>query len=126
MTMQHVIHDAFSLEMLFDELQQDYFGDELPSRPQPAIHRFIQCITGVDKTAALEFWTPYLAGAVTKPLPTFPPGVKLFDLDIEEVSVTAKMPELRAPEATIAYYHALPCIPGIIQRLGTHQTVGNQ
>ncbi|KAJ9158132.1 Nonribosomal peptide synthetase 1 [Coniochaeta hoffmannii] len=101
MTMQHIIYDAFSLAMLFDELERDYFRDGTVSRARPAMNQFIQHITGADKTAALEFWTTHLAVAATKSLLTFPPGVKLFDLNITEISVITKMPERRGTEATM-------------------------
>lgn len=100
MTMQHIIYDAFSLGMLFNELEQDYFGEKVPS-PRATVNRFIQHITGADKSAALEFWTSYIAEAATKPLLVFPPDVKLFDLEIKEMSVITTLPELRGAEATV-------------------------
>jgi aryl carrier-like protein len=126
LTMQHLIYDAFSLGILFNELEQDYFGEGLPSQPRPTMNRFIQYITGTDKSAALDFWTSYLAGAATKPLLTFPPNVKLFDLDIREASVTTRVPESgswRSPEATTATIMEVAGGLAIASRLGCADVV---
>ncbi|KAB5518057.1 hypothetical protein GE09DRAFT_1045038 [Coniochaeta sp. 2T2.1] len=125
MTMQHIIYDAFSLGILFNELEQDYYGEELPSGPRPKMNRYIQYVTGADKTAALEFWTSYLAGAVTKPLLTFPPDVKLFDLNVSETSLTTKMPEPRTSEATTATIMEVAAGLAIAGRLGCADVVFN-
>jgi amino acid adenylation domain-containing protein len=102
MTMQHIIYDAFSLSILFEELEHDYSRKgALIQAQQPTMSSFIKYTIEADKAAAIHFWENHLAGAATKPLLTFPSGAKLFDLHIKEISVVTKMPERRATEATI-------------------------
>ena len=123
LTMQHAIYDAFSLGMLFEELKQHYSSELLPSPPRPTMSRFIGYITGEEKSAALKFWTSYLAGSATKPLVSFPPDVKLFDLDIVEISATTKTPGLRIPGVTTATLMEVAAGLAIAAKLGCGDVV---
>jgi hypothetical protein len=87
------------------------------------MNRFVQYITTAEKSAAREFWTSYLAGAATKPLLTFPPDVKLFDLDISEISVITKIPKLRAQEATMPTILEVAAGLAIARRVGCSDVI---
>ncbi|KAK3311929.1 hypothetical protein B0H66DRAFT_102572 [Apodospora peruviana] len=90
MTMQHLIYDAFSRDLLFRELEAGYIQQLLPRDQPPKMSSFIKYMTTADKTSAVDFWTTYLKGSSTKPFLTAPVGsrpvgeLKLYKMALEK------------------------------------------
>ncbi|KAM7214662.1 hypothetical protein V8F06_009983 [Rhypophila decipiens] len=74
MTMQHLIYDAFSRDLLFRELEAGYNQQRLPKDEPPKMSSFIKYMTTENQARAIDFWTSYLKGSATKPFLTAPVG----------------------------------------------------
>lgn len=98
MTAQHIIYDAFARSMLFTELETAYF-EGFPDTPVPKMNQFIKYIMDADKEAAEEFWTSYLADAVTKPFLTVPD--EHIVLKPTEKTLVMDIPKLHGSEITL-------------------------
>ncbi|KAK3387990.1 hypothetical protein B0H63DRAFT_431974 [Podospora didyma] len=69
LTILHAIYDAFSLSLLFREVEQTYInGGSPPTLPAPKMNTYIKYILDSDKQSTINFWTSYLANTSTKPL----------------------------------------------------------
>ncbi|KAK3386816.1 hypothetical protein B0H63DRAFT_540907, partial [Podospora didyma] len=83
-TMQHLIYDAYSRDLLFKELERMYRQPSrtLTSTASPSYGEFIRYSNRPDddREQAIAFWTSYLSGASTKPLLSLPARNKIGDL----------------------------------------------
>ncbi|KAI0141892.1 hypothetical protein GGR57DRAFT_486397 [Xylariaceae sp. FL1272] len=100
MTIDHGIYDGYALGLLFAELEHDYFGRLEEKDVHPKMSRFIQYITGTDRTAAIEFWQPRLTSLDMKRLADVPDEVSVFNQTI--ASRTGAKPKLNHSNATLA------------------------
>jgi aryl carrier-like protein len=100
MTAHHTIYDGFSRSMLFKELERAYFQGLRLDTPLPKMNQFIKYITEVDKSAAADFWTSYLAGAVTKPL-LAAPEERCTVLNQTEKTMVMEIPKFHESESTL-------------------------
>ncbi|KAM7197150.1 hypothetical protein V8F33_005809 [Rhypophila sp. PSN 637] len=74
MTMQHLIYDAFSRDLLFRELEAGYNRQRFSKVEPPKTSSFIKYMTTENQACAIDFWTSYLKGSATKPFLTAPVG----------------------------------------------------
>ncbi|KAK6068790.1 NRPS protein [Seiridium cupressi] len=68
LTNQHAIYDAFSLSLLFSEVEKTYLGTAPSISMPPQMNSYIKYLVEADRHAAVGFWSSYLAGTDTKPL----------------------------------------------------------
>jgi aryl carrier-like protein len=120
MTIHHTIYDAFARSMLFTELETAYFQG-FPGTPLPKMNQFIKYITEADKAAATDFWTSYLAGAVTKPFLSMPSGHTV--LNQREKTHLMSIPELRGSEITFPTMIEVAAGLAIAQQLGCQDVI---
>jgi amino acid adenylation domain-containing protein len=100
LTMQHLIYDAFSRDLLFEELGSAYNRQTTQLILPPPMSRFIAYINGQDRRPALEFWESYLAGSSTKPLLSKALGSRVGA--IETMSMILEKPPLSCADYTLA------------------------
>ena len=72
LTMQHLIYDAYSRDMLFKELEVAYLRQSSLEMEPPKMSKYISYINGADRRLGTEFWTSYLKGSSTKALLSAP------------------------------------------------------
>jgi len=74
-TIQHLLYDAYSRDLLFRELEEVYQRQtSLPRAPPPQMNQFISYVKNADRKSAIDFWSSYLEGSITRPLLSVPIG----------------------------------------------------
>lgn len=102
LTMQHLIYDAYSRDMLFKELEAAYLHQSPLDTEPPKMSQFISYINGADRRLGTEFWTSYLEGSSTKALLSAPIGSKVGKLNTHRWTVEKpRLPFLNYTLATI-------------------------
>ena len=102
LTMQHLIYDAYSRDMLFKEIEATYLHQSPPQTEPPKMGEFIRYINGGDRRLATEFWTSYLEGSSTKALLSAPISSRVSELRTHKVTLgKPQLPRLNYTLATI-------------------------
>jgi len=102
LTMQHLIYDAYSRDMLFKELEAAYLRQSPLETEPPTMSQFVSYINGADRRLGIEAWTSYLEGSSTKALLSLPIGRQVGDLKIHRCSFNKpQLPSLNYTLATM-------------------------
>ncbi|TPX07288.1 uncharacterized protein E0L32_010785 [Thyridium curvatum] len=100
LTMQHLIYDAYSRDMLFKELESAYKNQSYPRTHPPKVSQFIKYVNGADRQLGSQFWSAYLAGSSTKALLSAAIGSEVKELQIHRW--TLAKPHLPPLDYTLA------------------------
>lgn len=70
-TAHHALFDAWSMSMLFQEVERRYSGDSVVRHA--GFKSFVKHTSAMDQNASANFWTQYLAGIAPMSFPRVPP-----------------------------------------------------